>query len=169
MNLETLRLAEEKGVNIKLWYGEKQIPRFELMKRHWDMFLAEKYDELAADIAEHIENATAKKDSYKKANYFAELATEGKARVAEGIISVMDQGELDVNDLVGTWVQYVTSAGNVLPTKYEITAENLASRLAVIRGKKYTVKWCAPLEVVTELVSDHHNKKARAARKVKAA
>ena len=133
------------------------------------MFLAEKYDELAADIAEHIENATAKKDSYKKSGYFASLAAEGKARVAEGTVVVVDKGEVDVNELVGTWVQYVTAKGVVLPQKYEITDVNVASRVAIIKARKYSVVFCSPLETVTELVSEHHNRKARAERKTKVA
>jgi len=169
LNLEMLRKAEELGVNIKLWYQEVQQPRFDLMKKHWDMFLAEKYEELAVDIQIHIDNANAKKDSYKKEGYFASLAAEGKARVAEGTVVVVDKGEQDVNELVGTWVQYVTANGVVLPQKYEITDVNLASRVSIIKARKYQVVFCAPVEAVTELVSEHHNKAARAARKTKIA
>jgi len=169
LNLETLRLAEEKGVNLKLWYQEKQAPRFDLMLKHWNMFLDGKFEDLAVDIQIHIDNATAKKESYKKEGYFASLAAEGKARVAEGVVVVVDKGETDVNELVGTWVQYVTAKGVVLPQKYEITDVNVASRVAIIKARKYQVVFCSPLETVTELVSEHHNAKARAERKTKVA
>jgi len=152
-NLEALRKADARKVNIRLFYTEKDSGRFDLLKVQWDLFLAGKFDELADNIAKGVAGAQAY-NSMVHYDRISKKATEkGMPFAAKAGIVVTEFGgeSVDVQELVGRAIQFVYRS-QLLNTRYTVTDENLNSILSTIKARGYQVAFVPEAEEVTEMV-----------------
>jgi len=77
-NLEMMRKAQAKGVNIRLFFGEKEEPRMNLLAEHWQLYQDGKYEELAESISLHINQKIVNNTLYFSTKNQDKLIEEGK-------------------------------------------------------------------------------------------
>ena len=160
-NLEDLRKAEEKGINIRLIYTDRQQPRFDLMAEQWNLFLEEKYDELANNIQDHV-LAGAEKKAFRTGERDAAKALEA-GRVI-GLTGINQDGELcDLNSVVGHSINFIAKDAKrgwlVLPLVVAVTAENVNAVASTLKRKGY--RFQVTSEEVTEVAINSKERKAR--------
>jgi hypothetical protein len=150
-NLEKMRKAETKGINIQLFWTEKEAPLFEFLAEVWDLFVKKDFDA----IAEKSRNGINKQKVYKTLKVYAAIAKKASdsgspLTAPEGYMVITTEGEtMDPNELVGKTIRLVAS-GLVLPFEHDVTELNVAEIARAIKAQGLKVLFVSDAPAVSK-------------------